>query len=118
MELLGAWVSPPCSSAAPSRGLLFSCTQHFIKASRDHRAISSPIPAPGENLNPAALGCAGAGWELWAGAWVEKLTPSPQFSCCGSFPVHPAGFLAPEHILAHMDTTNWENKSVRNSVKI
>lgn len=64
-------------SAAPSRGLLLSCTQHFIKASRDHRAISSPIPAPGENLNPAALGCAGAGWELWAGAWVEEVHPEP-----------------------------------------
>lgn len=107
MELLGARASPLCSSTAPSRGLLFSCTQHLIKASRDHRAISSPIPAPGENLNPAALGCAGAGWELWAVAWVGGAHPKPpQFSCCVSFPVHPVGFLVPEHILAHMDTTN------------
>lgn len=76
------WQSPLCSSTAPSRGLLFSCTQHFIKASRDHRAISSPIPAlpspaRGENLNPAALGCAGAGWEVWAGACVGEAHPNP-----------------------------------------
>lgn len=116
------WQSPLCSSAAPSCGLLFSCTQHFIKASRDHRAISSPIPtlpspARGENLNLAALECAGAGWEVWAGACVREAHPNPsvQLLCllCA-----PAGFPVPEHILVHTDTTNWENKSVRNSVKI
>lgn len=48
----------------------------------------------------------------------EKLTPTPRFGCCVSFPVHPVGFPVPEHIPEQMDATNWENKSVRNSVKI
>ena len=34
----------PCSSTAPSCGLLFSCTQHFIKAS-DATTEQSPAPS-------------------------------------------------------------------------
>lgn len=48
----------------------------------------------------------------------EKLTPSPRFGCCVSFPVQPAGLRVPERIPPLMDTTNRENKSARNSAKI
>lgn len=64
----------PCGSTAPSCGFIFFLHSALHKSIRcDHRAISSPIPAPqpplwtrgeGERLNPGGFCCTRAGREV------------------------------------------------------
>lgn len=82
-----------------------------------YSALDKSIQRPQSNLQPhpgtRGESKSGSTWmhRGWMGALGSCLggrssPQAPQFSCCVSFPVHPVGFLVPEHILAHVDTTN------------
>lgn len=80
----GSTEASPLSAAA--RPLLVVCCFPVLSTSGKHPETTEQSPAPswlchrqprGENLNLAALGGAGAGWEVWAGAWVGEAHPKP-----------------------------------------